>query len=66
MNNFYVIGKKNYQTSVSDADQEIPTLGSTNIAGNSVNPVSGIIRLPSDLHQRPMIDSIFLFHLGFK
>ena len=35
--NFNVIGKKNNQTSVSDADQEIPTLGSTDNAGNSVN-----------------------------
>ena len=43
---FNVIGKKNNQTSVSDADREIPTLGLTNNAGNSVNFVSGIIRLP--------------------
>ena len=46
-NNFNVIGKKNNQTSVSDADREIPALGSTDNAGNSVNLVSGIIRLPS-------------------
>ena len=32
---------------VSDADKEIPTLGSTDNAGNSVNLVSGIIRLPA-------------------
>ena len=46
-NSFYVIGKKNNQTSVSDADREIPNLGSTDNAGNSVNLVSGIFRLPS-------------------
>ena len=46
-NIFNVIGKKNNQTSVSDADQEIPTLGSTDNAGNPVNLVSGIIRLHS-------------------
>ena len=40
-------GKKNNQSSVSDADREIPTLGSTDNAGNSVNLLSGIIRLPS-------------------
>ena len=44
---FNVIGKKNNQTSASDADQEIPTLGTTDNAGNSVNLVSGISRLPS-------------------
>ena len=41
-NNFNVIGKKNYQSSVSNADREIPNLGSTDNAGNSVNLVSGI------------------------
>ena len=35
------------KSSVSDADREIPTLKSTDNAGNSVNLVSGIIRLPS-------------------
>ena len=43
-NTFYVIGKKNNQTSVSNADREIPTLGSMDNAGNFV---SGIIRLLS-------------------
>ena len=62
-NNFNVIGKKNNQISVSNADREILTLGSTKNAGNSVNLVSGIIRLPSGLefhalHRRPMIVSI--------
>ena len=45
--NFNVISKKTNQTSVSNADKEIQTLGSTENAGNSVNFVSGIIRLPS-------------------
>ena len=40
-------GKKNNQTSVSDADREIPTLKSTDNAANSVNLVPGIISLPS-------------------
>ena len=31
---FNVMGKKNNQTSVSDADREIPTLGSADSAGN--------------------------------
>ena len=44
--NFNVIGKKYNQTLASDADREIPTLGSTDNAGNSVNLVSSIIRLP--------------------
>ena len=45
---FPIIGKKKYQLSVSDADREIQTLVSTeNHDGNSVNLVSGIIRLPS-------------------
>ena len=46
---FPIIGKKNNQTWVSDADPKISTLGSTDIAGNSVNLVSGIIHLPSGL-----------------
>ena len=41
------IGKKSNQTSVSDADRDLPILGSTDKAGNSENLVSGIIRLPS-------------------
>ena len=44
---FTAIGKKVHQTSVSDADQEIPTLGSKDNAGNSVHCVSGIICAPS-------------------
>ena len=41
------IDEKNNQTSVSDADREIPTLGSTDKAGNSMGFVSGYIRLSS-------------------
>ena len=47
INNFNVLSKKNNQTSTSDAEREIPTIGSTDNAGNSVNLVSGIICLPS-------------------
>ena len=49
MNNnvFNFIGKKNNQTSVADADREVPTLGSAENAGNSINLVFDIIRLPS-------------------
>ena len=46
---FPIIGTKNDQSSVSDADQEIQTLGSTDNAGNPVNLVSGIIRILSGL-----------------
>ena len=42
-----VIGKKNNQTLSFDADRDIPTLGQTDNAGNSVNLVSGIFRFPS-------------------
>ena len=35
-NMFNVIGKKNNQTLVSDADREIPTLGLTDNAENSI------------------------------
>ena len=41
---FNVIGN---QTLVSDADIDIPTLWSRDNAGNSVNLVSSMIRLPS-------------------
>ena len=45
---FYsIIGEKHNQSPVSDSDREIPILGSTKYAGNSVNLVSGIIRSPS-------------------
>ena len=51
--NFPIIGMKNNQSSVSDADQEIPTLGSTD------NLVSGIIpREPSG--QRIMPEMRFI------
>ena len=42
-----IIGKKNNQLSVPEADREILTLESKDNAGNSVNLISGIIRLPS-------------------
>ena len=41
------MGKKYNQALVSDTDREIPTLRSTDNSRNSVNKVSGIIRLPS-------------------
>ena len=44
---FLMIRKKNDLSSVSDADQEISTHGSTVNACNSVNLVFGIIRLLS-------------------
>ena len=44
---FQRIGKKNNQSWVSDADREIPTLGSIDNVRNKVNLVSGIIHLPS-------------------
>ena len=44
---FNIIGKVNNQTSVSDADREIPTLRYVNNGGNPVNLVSGTTRLPS-------------------
>ena len=43
-NNFNVIGKKNNQHR-SPMKREIPTLGSTDNAGNEVNLVSGILTL---------------------
>ena len=52
LNNFNVIGKKNNQTQVFDADREIPILGSTDNAGNvpalSVYPRVGISRSESE------------------
>ena len=44
---FNVIGKKNNQSPVFDADRKITTLGSTDNAGNKINLVSGMIRSPS-------------------
>ena len=62
---FPIIGKKNNQSSVSDVDQEIPTLRSTDSAGNSVPCFQ---HFPFTLglgflclHQRLMIDSIYVF-----
>ena len=39
---YNVIGKKNNQTSFSDADREIPTRWSTHKAGNEVNLFSAL------------------------
>ena len=58
------IGKKNNQTSVSDADREIPTLGSTDINGNSVNLASGIVRLPLGWDFSVCIGDRFYFSLS--
>ena len=44
---FQRIGKKINQSLVFDAAREIPTLESTDNAGNSVTLASGMIRLPS-------------------
>ena len=44
---FPKISKKNNQSPIFDADQEIPTLGSMDNARNLANLVSGIICLPS-------------------
>ena len=51
------IGKKNIQTLVSDAEREILILGSMDTAGNSVNLVTGIIRVGISLSAS---DSIYL------
>ena len=42
---FLIICKINNQSSVANADSEIPTLGSMDNAGNWVNLISGIILL---------------------
>ena len=55
-NDFNVIGKKNNQISLSNADHEIPTNGSTDNARNLVNLGLGFL----DLHWLPMIDSFCL------
>ena len=44
---YSIKGKINNQSSVSDIDRTIIALGSTDNAGNSVNLVSDIFRLPS-------------------
>ena len=49
---FSTIGMKNNQILVFDTDRDIPTLGSTVNAGNSVNLVAGIIRSPSGRNSR--------------
>ena len=46
MSIFPITGKENNQSSVSNADREIPTLGSTDNAGNSDSLFSGITVYP--------------------
>ena len=61
---FPIVCKKNNQSSVSNAGGEIPTLGSMDNAGNSINLVSSIICFPqvriSRSASRPTTDSIYL------
>ena len=66
IDNFNVIGKKNNQTLVSEADREILTLGSTENAGNLVKPRFRHYPFTlglgfHDLHRKPMLDYIYLF-----
>ena len=56
---FNIIGKKNNQTWVSDADRDIASLGPTDSARNSVNLVSALGFGFLGMHRRPMIDSIY-------
>ena len=56
---------KNNQKSVSDADLEILTLGSTDNAGNSVNLVSGIIQVTISLSASET-DARFYFSLFLR
>ena len=54
------IGKKNIQTSVSDAERKILILGSMDTAGNEVNLVSGIIRVGISLSASETDDRFYL------
>ena len=54
---FQRIGKKNNQSSVFDADREIPALGSTDNVANEVNLVSGIIHLPSGWNSLSVLET---------
>ena len=61
------MGKENNQTSVSDADREIPTIGSKDNAGNEVKTSFPALSITLglgfiSLHRGPIIDSIFLAH----
>ena len=60
---FYIKGKKNNQTSVSDADRENPTLVSTDNLRKTINLVSGIIRLPSGWDFSVCDDFIYILYL---
>ena len=44
--NIFLCHREENYSNIS-ADREIPTLGLTDKAGNSVNLVSGLVRLPS-------------------
>ena len=60
---FYsIVGKKNNQSSVSDADREIPTLESTDNVRNSVNLVFCIIHFPVGLGFLCLHDWFYLTH----
>ena len=61
---FPIIGKKNNQSSVSDADREIPTLGSTDNAGNSINLVSGISVYPRFVISQSTSETDDIFYLS--
>ena len=66
---FNIIGKKKNQTSVSAADWEIPTLGSTDNAGNlvsgiSVYPQVGISRSVSVIDVRFILSQLLNCSMG--
>ena len=63
-NNLDVIGKKIIQSLVSNADLEIPTLGITDIARNTVNLISDIIRVPSGGISRSASETNDRFYLS--
>ena len=63
INHFDVIGKKNNQTFVSDADREILTLGSTDNAKLRFRHYPFTLGFGFlGLHRRSMLDSIYLKH----
>ena len=60
------MGKKNNQTSVSDADRDIPILRSMDNTGNSVNLIYGIIHLPSGLDFSVCIETNDRFYFSIS
>ena len=64
------IGKQNNQTSVSDADSEIPIIGSTDNAGNSVNLVPALSVYPRAGISRSAFSWVdkrhYFMHVGIK